>query len=102
MTYKLYFFKDSRTGKKRNTGVIATSVEAARKKCKQPPASREATSPAKLSDGDRRHAIAYAVRELTEEEKKTADRGEWVRNRADHGKPEDDNKQGFGMPRKKK
>lgn len=86
MMLKLYFFKDSRTGKKRNTGIIASSAKSAKKKCKQPPPE---------------YAIVYASRAMTEEEKKVARRGDWVRNRADGGKPEDDSRQGFGMPRKK-
>lgn len=85
--YKLYFFKDKKTGKKRNTGVTAKSASEAKNKLKRP--SKE-------------NAIVYKTRALTTSEKKTAARGDWVRGRADGSSPDSDNKRGYGPKRSKK
>lgn len=85
--HKLYFFKDKKTGKKRNTGVTAKSASAAKKKLKRPPKER---------------ATVYKSRKLTSSEKKTAKRGDWVRGRADGSSPNSDNKRGYGPKRSKK
>ena len=61
--YRLYFFKDKTTGKKRNTGIIAKSVSTAKSKLKRPSSQK---------------AVLYASRKMTPAEKKTADRGDWV------------------------
>lgn len=87
MTYKLYFFKDKKTGKKRNTGILAQSAGAAKKKLKRPSA---------------KDAVLYKTRALTASEKKTANRGDWVRGRADGSSPNSDNKRGYGPKRSKK
>lgn len=63
---KLYFFKSKSTGAKRTTGVIASSLSAAKKKVTRP------------SD-----PVVYAVRSLTATEKKQASKGKWVTNRSD-------------------
>ena len=84
---KLYFFKDKKTGKKRNTGIVASSASAAKKKLKRP-----------SSD----NAILYKTRSLTASEKKTSARGDWVRGRADGSSPDSDNKRGYGPKRTKK
>lgn len=83
--YKLYFFEDKKTGKKRNTGVIASSAALAKAKLKRP--SSES-------------ARIYKVRKLTATEKKVASRGGWVRGRADGSKPSGDRKRGYGPKRK--
>jgi hypothetical protein len=85
--YKLYFFKDKKTGKKRNTGVTAKSASAAKKKLKRP---------------SKDNAVVYKSRPLTASEKKTAKRGDWVRGRADGSSPDSDNKRGYGPKRSKK
>ena len=69
---KLYFFKDKRTGQKRNTGIIARSITEARRKLKRPAPE---------------FAALYKSRKLTESEMKVARRGGWVRNRAEGDRP---------------
>ena len=85
--YKLYFFEDTKTGRKRNTGVTGRSVSEARKNLKRPPSDR---------------AKVYKSRQLTDSEKKTAARGGWVRGRADGASPNSDRRRGFGPSRRKK
>ena len=85
--WKLYFFKDKKTGKKRNTGVTAKSASEAKNKLKRP---------------SKDNAVLYKTRALTASEKKTAARGDWVRGRADGSSPNSDNKRGYGPKRSKK
>lgn len=84
---KLYFFKDKKTGKKRNTGVLAKSASAAKKKLKRPSAD---------------NAVVYKVRQMNSSEKKAAKRGDWVRGRADGSSPNSDSKRGYGPKRSSK
>ncbi len=82
MAGKLYFFKDKDTGKKRNTGVHASSAGEAKAKLKRPPKEK---------------AVVYAVRE-----KKGTGSG-WDRTRADGKGPKTSalgKGRGFGPPRK--
>jgi len=87
MGNRLYFFEDTKTGKKRNTGIVASSGTAAKKKLQRP-------SP--------NNAKIYKVRELTSSEENAASQGRWVRGRADKSGPDSDNKRGYGPKRMKK
>ncbi|MGL4619799.1 MAG: hypothetical protein ACRCZS_12190 [Chroococcidiopsis sp.] len=87
MTLKLYYFKDKKTGKRRNTGVVASSASAAKAKLRRP-------SP--------KNAVVYAVRSPTASERKTIAQGRWVRTRSTGKPPSSDTKRGYGPPRRKK
>lgn len=80
---RLYFFEQN--GKKRRTGIVASSASAARSKCK------------------RGCGRLYKVRSLTASEEKTASKGGWVRGTAS-GKPAggDRHISGFGPKLKKR
>ncbi|MGL5720306.1 MAG: hypothetical protein ACRCYP_05895 [Alphaproteobacteria bacterium] len=66
---KGYYFKDKKTGKKRNTAVFATSAGAAKKKLRRPSAE---------------NAVVYSVRTPKAGETKG---GKWSRVRADGKSP---------------
>lgn len=81
---KAYFFEDTKTKKRRNTAVFASSAEAAKEKLVRPPADR---------------ARVYAVRDTKSGE---AAGGKWSRIRADGlppGKSQHGTGRGYGPPR---